>query len=307
MPETPICDYEHSDYQTSFWEHGDRDYEDRVEAIALKRLLPTHGGLMLEIGAGAGRNTKRYRGFARIVLVDYSISQLEQAQARLGASDKYIYVAADAYRLPLREGVFDAVTMIRVLHHMADPLAALSQVRDALGSSGTFILEFANKRNLKAISRYVLRRQDWCPFTTDSVEFARLNFDFHPAQVRRWLMDLGFSVERILTVSHFRVAILKKLVPLELLVSLDSILQWTGRFWQLTPSIFLRARRGDMPPSTRSLPSHPDAIFKCPSCGGHDLEPRGQELQCGQCGSIWGRVGAIYDFRQPMAVARPEA
>jgi len=301
MGEKPICDYEDSDYQASFWEYGDREYEDRVEAVALKRLLPREGGLMLEVGAGAGRNTARYEGFQRVVLVDYSISQLEQAQARLGTSDRYIYVAADAYHLPLREGLFDGATMIRALHHMADPLAALSQVRDALGSSGTFILEFANKLNLKAISRYLLGRQDWSPFTTEPVEFARLNFDFHPAQVRAWLGELGFSVETMLTVSHFRVAVLKKLVPLEVLVSLDSILQWTGRFWQLTPSVFVRARRGGAAQSTRSLPPDPTAIFKCPSCGGYQLQRQGNDLKCAQCGSVWGRVGTILDFRRPLA------
>ncbi len=96
----PVCDYEGSDYQSSFWDQGGREYEDRTEAIALKRLLPKHGRLMLELGAGAGRNTPRYLGFDRIVLLDYSRTQLEQAQARLGKSDQYIYVAADVYRLP---------------------------------------------------------------------------------------------------------------------------------------------------------------------------------------------------------------
>jgi ubiquinone/menaquinone biosynthesis C-methylase UbiE len=307
MRETPICDYEDSDYQASFWEHGDREYEDRVEAIALERLLPRSGGLMLEVGAGAGRNTRRYTGFERIVLVDYSISQLEQARARLGESDKYIYVAADAYRLPLREGVFDAATMIRVLHHMSDAPAALSQVRDALGFAGTFILEFANKRNLKAISRYLLGRQDWNPFTREPVEFARLNFDFHPAKVRSWLEDLGFSIDTALTVSHFRVAMLKKLFPVGVLVSLDSFLQWTGRFWQFTPSVFLRARRTDGPPTPRLALSDPTVIFKCPSCGNHRLEQRGTDLQCGKCGSAWGRAGDVFDFRRPLGAARPEA
>ena len=307
MRERPICDYEESDYQASFWEHGDREYEDRVEAIALKRLLPKTGGLMLEIGAGAGRNTRRYEGFERIVLVDYSLSQLEQAQARLGTSDRYIFVAADAYHLPLREGVFDAATMIRVLHHMTDPQAGLSQVRDALGSPGIFILEFANKRNLKAIVRFLLRRQEWSPFAPEAVEFARLNFDFHPSSVRGWLEDLGFSVETMLTVSHFRVAFLKKVIPVGALVSLDSILQRTGRFWQLTPSVFVRARPSKAAGSVPSLSRDPTAIFKCPSCSGGQFRSRGQALQCGQCGRVWGRVGSIYDFRQPLAADALEA
>src|SRR5574342_115945 len=132
MTTPPVCDYEGSDYQTSFWEKGGREYEDRTEAIALKRLLPTSGNLLLELGAGAGRNTPRYAGFRRIVLLDYSRTQLEQAQARLGISDRYVYVAADIYRLPFVAGLFDAATMIRVLHHMADAPLALQQVRQAL-------------------------------------------------------------------------------------------------------------------------------------------------------------------------------
>src|SRR5574340_587253 len=149
--ERPICDYEGSDYQASFWEQGGREYEDRVEAVALRRLLPARGNLLLELGAGAGRNTPRYGGFQRVVLLDYSRTQLEQAQSRLGPSPRCVFVAADIYRLPFVQGVFDAATMIRVLHHMAEPLAALQQVRNVLKPEATFILEFANKKNLKCV------------------------------------------------------------------------------------------------------------------------------------------------------------
>ena len=153
MTTPPVCNYEGSDYQQSFWEQGGREYEDRAEAIALKRMLPKNGKLMLELGAGAGRNTPRYAGFERIVLLDYSTTQLIQAQEKLGCSDKYIYVAADIYRLPFRDRQFDAATMIRALHHMADAPKALKQIRNVLRSNAVFILEFANKLNLKSILR----------------------------------------------------------------------------------------------------------------------------------------------------------
>ena len=85
MTETPpICNYEGSDYPTSFWEQGGRAYEDEVESIALGRLLPRGGARLLELGAGGGRNTLRYVDFKQIVLLDYSVSQLEHAQKRLG-------------------------------------------------------------------------------------------------------------------------------------------------------------------------------------------------------------------------------
>ena len=86
MTNTPVCNYEGSDYQTSFWDQGGREYEDRAEAIALKRLLPARGRLLLELGAGAGRNTPRYTGYERIVLLDYSRTQLEQARASSSSS-----------------------------------------------------------------------------------------------------------------------------------------------------------------------------------------------------------------------------
>ena len=167
----PICDYEGSDYQTSFWDEGGRAYEDQIEAVALKRLLPPNGNLLLELGAGAGRNTPRYKGFERVVVMDYSLTQVQQAQERLGRSERYIYIAADVYRLPFVDGLFDAATMIRVIHHLAEAPMALGEIRRVMQPAGVFILEFANKLNIKAILRYLLHRQDWNPFTPEPVEF----------------------------------------------------------------------------------------------------------------------------------------
>jgi len=298
MPEEkrpPVIDYEGSDYQTRFWETGKRDYEDRCEAIALKRLLPKNGKLMLELGAGAGRNTLRYRGFERVVLLDYSRTQLKQAQARLGRTERYIYVAADIYRLPFVDGLFDATTMIRTLHHMADAPAALRQVRNVLQPGAAFILEYANKRNLKAILRYTLHRQTWNPFRVDPVEFAPLNFDFHPRAVRGWLRELGFQVENILAVSHFRVGILKRNIPARLLAGLDSLFQWTGALWQFTPSVFIKARADGG--HKGSIPVDPIAFFKCPDCGHTPLEHQGERLACPACNRTWKFLDGIYDFR----------
>jgi SAM-dependent methyltransferase len=220
MTTPPVCSYEGSDYQERFWDQGDRAYEDRVEAIALRRLLPASGRRLLELGSGAGRNTPRYAGFDHIVLVDYSRTQLEQAQQRLGDSRRYTFVAADIYRLPFAPSAFPAATMIRTLHHMAG--LKLRHVRCAgLATGGTFVLEFANKRNLKSIARWLLRRQTWSPFDRSPVEFAKLNFDFHPQAVTDWLRGADFRLERRLSVSHFRLPLLKRLLPLFVLVGLD--------------------------------------------------------------------------------------
>lgn len=292
METPPVCNYEGSDYQQSFWDQGGRAYEDAVEEVALRRLLPPSGRLMLELGAGAGRNTPRYRSFERVVLLDYSRTQLEQARQKLGDSPRYVYVAADVYRLPFAAGLFDAATMIRTLHHMADAPKALEQVRSVLQPGAAFILEFANKKNLKAVLRFVLGRQEWNPFTLEPVEFAALNFDFHPAAVRGWLQDAGFSVERQLTVSHFRTGVFKKLLPLKLLVGMDSLAQLTGDWWQYSPSVFAACRA-----STEGAKAAEGTFFRCPACGHSPLPDTPPEIVCPSCGQVYPADGGIYDFR----------
>jgi ubiquinone/menaquinone biosynthesis C-methylase UbiE len=287
----PVCNYEGSQYQKDFWEEGGRAYEDAAEEIALKRLLPGGGNFMLELGAGAGRNTPRYKNYKRIALVDYSRTQLEQARDRLGLSQRYVFVAADIYKLPFVDGRFDGATMIRTLHHMADPVLALSQVRRVIASGGVFILEFANKRNLKAIGRYLLGRQAWSPFNEEPVEFADLNFDFHPRAVRRYLDQAGFELAKQLTVSHFRMVFLKRRLPLKILTGLDALLQPTGALIQVSPSVFSKCIAvGD------SGAAEEDHLFQCPVCG--SLLPGGEMDQvCHECGRTWEYRDGIYDFR----------
>lgn len=297
MNTPPVCNYEGSDYQQSFWEKGGRQYEDLAEGIAFKRMLPKQGNLMLELGAGAGRNTPRYAGFDRIVVLDYSTTQLAQAQEKLGRSDKYIYVAADIYRLPFLDRSFDAATMIRALHHMADAPKALEQVRNVLQPNAIFILEFANKLNLKAILRYLFGRQSWNPFNLEPVEFVKLNFDFHPKAIRIWLNDLGFTINKTLTVSHFRLGLLKRVVPAKLLAALDGFFQPTGALFQFTPSVFVKAvLRNDA--KNVEAPDNFIELFKCPECGSGNLEDKEDHLLCPSCKAQWSIQDGIYDFRE---------
>jgi ubiquinone/menaquinone biosynthesis C-methylase UbiE len=298
MNDLPVISYEGSDYQTSFWERGGRAYEDAVEGVALQRLLPAGGRRLLELGAGAGRNTPRYRGFSEVVLLDYSLTQMQQARQRLGDSSpagaRYRFVAANVYHLPFSDQRFDAATMIRTLHHMADAPLALQQVRQALQPGAIFILEFANKQNLKAIARYALGRQVWSPFSLQPVEFVALNFDFHPRAVRNWLKEMDFTIQRQLTVSHYRMGLLKRLVPAGVLARLDAWASLTGDWWQLSPSVFVRAE------ATGSTPvAAPGAFFRCPECGHTPLEQQGERLPCPDCGRVWAFRDGIYDFREP--------
>jgi ubiquinone/menaquinone biosynthesis C-methylase UbiE len=295
MTQPPICDYEGSPYQSVFWEQADRRYEDLSEAFALRALLPPGGEILLELGAGAGRNTQRYSGYKHIVLVDYSLSQLEQAQLRLADSSRFTYVAANIYNLPFSSSHFDAATLIRTLHHMTNPSAALKEIRRTLQPGAFFLMEYANKRNAKSILRFLLKHQDWNPFSLDQVEFAHLNFNFHPDAIHRYLTDADFSIQQQRTVSHFRSALLKKIFPAGMLARVDSAVGKTGNLFQLSPSVFISAR------ASSSGEAKSMALFRCPACQSQNLSDQraatNAHLLCTDCGRRWEVRGNIYDFR----------
>jgi len=289
----PVIDYEGSSYKTDFWEGHGRDYEDLTERIALRRLLPPRGRRIVHLGAGYGRMTNELGGYDRVVVLDYSRTMLRDAQARLGTGERYIYVAADIYHLPLADGSCDAAAMERVIHHMADVPAALAEIRRVLAPGAPFVLEYANKRHLKAIVRYGFKRQTWSPFDLQPVEFVRLNFDFHPAYMARCLREAGFETRRRLALSYFRIELLKRMVPVLLLVLLDRLLQPTGQIAPYSPSVFtLNYATGDTPPAAVDGP-----LFKCPLCGGM-LQQTDSTLACEHGDGRWAIHDGIYDFKE---------
>lgn len=290
MSKTKVIDYEGSKYSTEFWT-PEREYEDRVERLALQALLPARGRRLIEIGAGAGRLAGLYLDYDEVVLMDYARSTLIEARERWGHDARFKFVAADVYRLPFADGAFDTIVMVRVLHHLVDVSAALNQIAAALQGTGTFVLEFANKRNLKAMLRYALQRQTWSPYAREPIEFVELNFDFHPTWVHNRLRGAAFEVRRKRSLSFFRLGLLKRLLGAKRLASLDGALQRALAPLAISPSMFLQCklRRGEHRPAL-------DSLFKCPECGSTDWNESQEALTCVD-GHRWSKENGVYDFR----------
>lgn len=294
MSDHRVIDYEDATYRTDFWEGKGREYEDAVERIAIRRLMPLKGKRLLEAGAGFGRLTPMFDAYEQVVVLDYSAPQLEDARQRLGDEGK-LYVAADLYRLPFAPGLFDGVTLIRVIHHIDAPDVVLANIRYVMQQGGTFLLEFANKQNLKAIARWLLHRQDWNPFTPEPVEFVELNYDFHPKYMRHKLSAASFDPGRTLTVSHYRLALLKRIIPTSILVTMDSLAQLSGNLVQIAPSVFVRNQA--IGPDQQA----PEGSFwRCPDCQSLDMDEQPDRVVCRSCGLIWPIVNGVYNFKEPL-------
>ncbi len=285
---TAQCDYEGYDYRSEFW--PGRDYEDAVERIALRKLLPASGRRLVEIGAGFGRLAGLYAGYEQVVLLDPARSMLQEAQQRWSGDGRFIYVLGDVYNLPLSTSGFDVAVTVRVLHHLTDVPAAFREVARILDGRGVYILEYANRRNLKEVLRYLTGRSRREPFSLPPVEYSALSFSFHPAYMERGLHQAGFVVERALAVSSFRLAFLKRLLPVSWLARLDGLLQSPTAPLKLAPSIFLAARTQKKDEGTGSM-------FRCPACGAEDLDEGPSSLVCRGCERAWPVEDGIYNLR----------
>lgn len=289
MPE--ICDYENSPWRTAFWPA--REYEDRAERIALAHMLPPRGTRLCEIGAGFGRLAEFYRGYERVILVDYARSMLREARQQLQDDSRFVFVAADLYNLPLADSALDTAVTVRVLHHVVEIPRAFAEIARVVRPRGTFIAEFANKRNIKAIVRYWLTRRPPNPFTLEPYEFLKLNFDFHPRYIEQHLRAANLVTQDRRAVSIFRIGVLKRIVPARILAACDGALQHPTAGLGLAPSIFVRAQSAK---AGAAAPNH--ALWRCPRCGSTNIDQVAAALICGGCSRAFPIVEGIVDFKQ---------
>jgi ubiquinone/menaquinone biosynthesis C-methylase UbiE/ribosomal protein S27E len=309
-------DYENYDYQ-EFWEDNKRYYEDRSERMALRKLLKAEGTedkLIIDIGCGFGRLFDEYSGFSRIAMVDYSLNNLRNARMRVnkflaGAGvriPKVIYIAADATRLPFRKGSADTILTVRVIHHLADPGKYFDEIDRILKAGGLYLLEFANKRNLKNIIKFLLGRMKSPPFSAIPLQVGDTIRNYHPKDIYSQLADRKIDIEKIISVSNYRAGFLKRLFGSRLLLLLESIYQSLFPCITLGPSVFIKGRhqQGKKEPDADStVPSGNAAlsyfmdILICPGCGSQRLDFGDEKISCKDCGRAYVNQRSIIDFR----------
>lgn len=301
VAEVPVIDYEGSHYKSDFWLGQGRDYEDAAERLALADLLPSQGGRIAEIGAGFGRLADLYAGYEQVILFDYSRTLLRDAVETWGSDPRFVFVAGNIYQLPLVTGVLDSLVMVRVMHHLADVPTALQQLARVLHSQSVAVLEYANKRNLKAIARWAVGRQQWSPFEEEPVEFVKLNFDFHPLWMQRQCAQSDFKIQKQRAVSHFRLPLLKRHVGANRLAQWDQKLFGLGGHFPLAPSVFLQSAISSSRERANVSTELSDVskLFRCPACAEETFLLVDQKrLVCQTCQSSFANRDGIWDFKE---------
>ncbi len=303
-------DYESYDYR-EFWEDGKRLYEDKAERLALRRLLAgvdRENKLFFDIGCGYGRLFNEYKDFGTVVLIDYSLNNLRNAREKI---EKFLkdnpeklssvyFIAADAASLPVKSDCADIILTVRVVHHLSDPEKYFDEIARILKEDGLFFLEFANKRNFKNILRFFIGKMDTSPFNLKPSQIGETILNFHPKYISNLLKKRNFMIEKSISVSNFRLGILKRFPGMKTLVFLEKIYQKFFSFALLGPSIFLksvlsRPGFGDIGGSGKvSL----EDFLICTYCGKTDLLFDRNIIKCQNCGKTFKKENGIYNFKK---------
>jgi demethylmenaquinone methyltransferase/2-methoxy-6-polyprenyl-1,4-benzoquinol methylase len=104
------------------------------------------GELVLDLAAGTGTSSLTFTATgADCVACDFSLGMLQAGHARLAPGQqeeagRLSFVAGDALRLPFRDGAFDAVTISFGLRNVADPGAALAEMRRVTRPGGRLVV-----------------------------------------------------------------------------------------------------------------------------------------------------------------------
>lgn len=250
---TNIANYDQSGYDyTKYWDG--RQYEHEAENRSLSALLPQSGEKLLDLGGSYGRLMEIYAPrFKDATILDYSKLALSQAEenAKQRGFTNVKTVFGSAYELPFEENTFDAITMIRVLHHIEDPLKVFSEVHRVLKPGGIFVLDVANKKHLKAQLKELLKgnwryAQDQTPLkhSTRTINGEDgIFFNYHPDAIRQQLQQVGLRVETHKSVSNVRIPQLKRVFTTEALMAMDNLIEPIFTTMELGPSVWLLSRK----------------------------------------------------------------
>jgi len=135
---------------------------------------------LLEIGIGTGALLSSLSGRAgQVIGVDHSAAMLDEARRRLAAEgvSRVELRLGEMTHLPIGDGGAGCVVANMVLHHAADPLTVLREIRRVLAPGGTLLLA--------DLARH---EREWA-----REQLADQWLGFEPDELRCWLSDAGFA------------------------------------------------------------------------------------------------------------------
>lgn len=316
-----ISDYDKYNYDyEDYWQDSNvnRTYEDKSERRAIKKMLKKvkTRGWFCDLGGGFGRLMDVYRdSFFNVILLDYSLDSLKKAHERFQSPDSsdtdndsadqkknsnLFFIAANAYHLPFKADVLDCLLSVRMMHHMEDPTAAITEMSRIIRPKGNLLLEFANKKHFFEIIKSILGKSKMSPFTLEPRKRGDdLFYNFHPSYIKKQLFDTGFKILKVVSVSNLRHSFFKKFLGVNLMLIIEKVFQSIFNLIKFGPSIFVLAEKKARENKDILISQYQNIsdILICPKCGSDDLIILKHEIRCKKCEKTYPIIDGVYDFR----------
>lgn len=236
------------DYR-DFW--VGRDYEHEAELVAFAKLLSNrHYKLAMDYGGGYGRITPILLEHAdKVILVDPSIKQLEIAKQKLDPKRVEFLRQDKKDNVPAKDNSLDLLVMIRVSHHLPDPMAVFTEIARSLKPGAEAIIEIASEahfinrlrylKQLKGVPREPVPVGQYANGKSEDTPFVNHN----PKTIEKQLDRVGLNVIDKLSVSNLRHRVLKKNLPISAMIAFERAAQRPLSHLNFGPSIFLLVKK----------------------------------------------------------------
>ncbi|HYH36139.1 MAG TPA: class I SAM-dependent methyltransferase [Candidatus Saccharimonadales bacterium] len=229
-----------------------RQYEHLAEEIAISKLLRgKRFQNAVDVGGGYGRLCVQLENYAEhVTLAEPSQQQLDIAADFLKDHPEIDRKLMQADDLKFEDGSIDLLTMIRVMHHLPDPSTEFKEIARVLSPDGCAVIEVANYLHIRNRVRHLAKRERMPVKPVDIRSAANRRADeiafvnHNPSTVIRQLEHAGLRVEATLSVSNLRSVRLKRIMPRELMLGAERVLQRPLATIYFGPSIFFLVRKG---------------------------------------------------------------
>ena len=149
--------------------------------------------------------------------------------------------------MPFKDDELDGLMMVRVTHHLKHLEKAVKELYRVLKPGGVAVIEVANKRTLPKMARFVTGRSKVNPFDKKVANYKEISangfYNYHPKYVEEIFNKVGFSTEKVLSVSNFRNKGLKKIFKTDNLVKMEDKAQSVLAPIRFAPSIYYKLRK----------------------------------------------------------------